>query len=187
MVPCFHVFSLGWLSVVGGCCAAEAGQLQSGFIGRRDPAITHGKEAAAGSHRYEESQRRPVPTVPSRAMPMHLSAALEEMKRNGHKKQEETQKGEGDRQLSVALGKHCLKDAGAVRFEWIIFGGVFRAVAHPLVLCVKNWIVLISLRKAPGNFKISRMAQSIVLITLEKETCGRHGGSVGDRLQPSFW
>jgi hypothetical protein len=35
---------------------------------------------------------------------------------------------------AVALGKHCLKDAGAVRFEWISFGGIFRAVAHQLVL-----------------------------------------------------
>jgi hypothetical protein len=64
MVPCLHVFSLGWLSVVAGCCAAEAGQLLSGFFGRRDPPIiAHGKEAAAGSHRYEESQRRRVPAT----------------------------------------------------------------------------------------------------------------------------
>jgi hypothetical protein len=31
MVPCFHVFSLGWLSIVAGCCASEAMRWQRGF------------------------------------------------------------------------------------------------------------------------------------------------------------
>jgi hypothetical protein len=71
---------------------------------------------------------------PGHALPMRLSTALAGMKRNGHKKHDKTQREWDEKELSVALGKHCLKDAGAVRFEWMIFGGVFRTVAYQLVL-----------------------------------------------------
>jgi hypothetical protein len=108
--------------------------------GDRQLSVALGKHCLkdAGAVRFEwivfGGVFRAVAHQPSRVMRMGLSTALEHMKRNGHKEHEKTQKGRGDRQLSVALEKHCLKDAGAVRFEWIVFGGVFRAVAHPLVV-----------------------------------------------------
>jgi hypothetical protein len=149
------VAALGWLaalqespgnlSVLRPPQGRQVAELETGFDDRRKVRVDGVNyeecklegfpvDDAPDSHQHDAAACGDHPK-PGGAMPMRLSTAVAGMKRNGHKKHDKTQKGWGDRQWSVALGKHCLKDAGAGRFEWMIFGGVFRALAHHRALC----------------------------------------------------
>jgi hypothetical protein len=143
MILFFKTFSLVWLLVVACCCAAGAARRRCGISIRRRGRVSghrNVKRSGADGIRsmpatmkqcggvWREGRKGAVEKT------VAVLAALQESPRNLS-----ILRPPQGRQVAVlgmerGAGKHCLKDAGAVRFEWIVFGSVFRAVAHQQTL-----------------------------------------------------